>query len=86
MSIRCHFKLEGGHVHCRIFGPGLGKAGDLVFAEAEWVDVQCLCSEWDFIDDGAITPRHPPKPTEECCLCDPGTKCDCAPFQTRSDS
>lgn len=26
------------------------------------------------------------KPTEECCLCDPGTKCDCAPFQTRSDS
>jgi hypothetical protein len=41
MHIRVYFKQEGGHVHCRVYTAKAknmthGKAGTLVFDEAEW--------------------------------------------------
>lgn len=43
--IRIHYKVLGGHVHCRVFsGPASdlthGKNGDLVFDEREWPAVR----------------------------------------------
>lgn len=50
-TVRCYHRVLGGHVHCRIFGPGSGKAGDLVFRVEEWEWVT-ETQPWSFLAEG----------------------------------
>lgn len=46
--MRCEYEVVGGHVHCRVFGPYSGKAGDLVFRVEEWDHVRRIHPGWQF--------------------------------------
>lgn len=47
--MRCRWQLLGGHVHCDVFGPFSGKAGDLVFrAGDEWDHFRRTHPNWQF--------------------------------------
>lgn len=48
--MRCEYEVLGGHVHCRVFGPYSGKAGDLVFRVEEWEHFQRTHPGWQFRD------------------------------------
>lgn len=52
-AIRCRYRVLGGHVHCRIFGPYTGKAGDLVFRVEEWDHVRRINPGWQFTEEPA---------------------------------
>ncbi len=54
--IRCRYRILGGHVHCRIFGPGTGRSGDLIFQVEEWDEVRGMHPQWEFIDDNERQP------------------------------
>lgn len=53
MKFRFRYKIAGGHVHVRVFagtGDTLGKCGDLVFREEEWLvfsNTLAFASGWD---------------------------------------
>lgn len=46
--MRCEHELRGGHVHCAIFGPFSGKAGDLIFRVEEWDHFKRTHPNWQF--------------------------------------
>lgn len=47
--MRCRWHLLGGHVHCSVFGPFSGKAGDLTFrAGEEWDHFRKTHPYWSF--------------------------------------
>lgn len=50
-QMRCRFTVLGGHVHCKMFGPFEGKAGDLVFRVSEWDHVRATHPQWQFIEE-----------------------------------
>jgi hypothetical protein len=47
-QMRCRFRVMGGHVHCAMFGPFDGKAGDLTFRVDEWDHVRRTHPNWRF--------------------------------------
>jgi hypothetical protein len=49
-TLRCWYRILGAHVHCRIFGPYAGKAGDLVFRVEEWQRIRST-QPWEFVDE-----------------------------------
>lgn len=58
-ELRCYYRIMGGHVHCRVFGPTpMTGAGGLVFRVEEWSDVLALMDgRMTFInedDDGTV--------------------------------
>lgn len=57
--MRCHYQLAGGHVHCRVFGPYSGKAGDLVIRVEEWEHFVATNPGWHFVDDDAVFDKTP---------------------------
>lgn len=49
--MRCRWQLVGGHVHCVIWGPFSGKAGDLTFrAGDEWEHFRRTHPYWHFTE------------------------------------
>ncbi len=50
-TMRVEYRTEGGHVHCRVFGPFSGKAGDLVFRVEEWEHFRRTNPGWQFTAD-----------------------------------
>lgn len=53
-QVQCRFTRLGGHIHCRVFGPGPGKAGNLVFSVEEWPSfIRSTSDQWEFIDETA---------------------------------
>jgi hypothetical protein len=52
--MRCEHTTIGGHVHCRVFGPFSGKAGDLVFRTDEWDHFRRTHPQWQFTDFGDL--------------------------------
>jgi len=46
--MRCRFQTLGGHVHCAVFGPFSGKAGDLIFRVNEWEHFRQTHPNWQF--------------------------------------
>lgn len=48
--MRCRWQLLGGHVHCAIFGPFSGKAGDLTFRVGEWDHFRKTHPNWLFVE------------------------------------
>lgn len=48
--MRCQYKVIGGHVHCGIFGPFSGKAGELIFRVEEWDHVRHTHPGWRFVE------------------------------------
>lgn len=47
--MRCRYEIIGGHVHCAIFGPYSGKAGDLTFRDGdEWRHFKRTHPNWMF--------------------------------------
>lgn len=46
--MRCRFQVLGGHVHCAVFGPFSGKAGDLCFRVGEWDHFRKTHPNWQF--------------------------------------
>lgn len=46
--MRIEYRVLGGHVHCRVFGPFSDKAGDLVFRAEEWDHFQRTNRQWQF--------------------------------------
>lgn len=54
-KMRCHYKLMGGHVHCRIFGPGQGGAGDLTLRVEEWPWFVEHHVDWQFVGEETLS-------------------------------
>lgn len=53
--MRCRFQVLGGHVHCTVFGPYSGNAGQLIIRVDEWEHFKTKCVPgWHFVDDTAI--------------------------------
>lgn len=48
--MRCRYETIGGHVHCMVFGPFSGKAGDLVFRADEWDHFRKTHPNWIFAE------------------------------------
>lgn len=51
--MRCAYQVLGGHVHCVIFGPYSGKAGELVFRVGEWEHFRRTHTNWQFTEQEA---------------------------------
>lgn len=51
-TMRCRYRVIGGHVHCSVFGPYAGKAGDLIFRVEEWPHFRKTHPHWAFQDWG----------------------------------
>ena len=47
--MRCRYQLVGAHVHCMVFGPFSGKAGDLTFRVEEWAHFKRTHPNWQFV-------------------------------------
>ncbi len=52
--MRCRFQILGGHVHCAIFGPFSGKAGDLCFRVGEWDHFRATHPNWQFQESDTL--------------------------------
>lgn len=46
--MRVEYEVLGGHVHCKVFGPFSGKAGDLVLGIEEWAHFRETNPGWLF--------------------------------------
>lgn len=55
-TMRCRYRVLGGHVHCRFFLNG--NAGTLVFAVDEWSDVVAAMPRVEFIDESETYNVH----------------------------
>ena len=58
--MRCRYEVIGGHVHCAIFGPFSGKAGDLTFRVSEWDHFRKTHPNWQFapVDEAVARSAH----------------------------
>jgi hypothetical protein len=52
-TMRCRYRTIGGHVHCAVFGPYSGKAGDLIFRVDEWQHFKRTHPHWAFQESEA---------------------------------
>lgn len=48
--LRCWYRVDGGHVRCRLFGPYAGLAGLLVFRVEDWQRIRST-QPWEFVDE-----------------------------------